>query len=91
MKTTFAGAIGCSLSDDFVYRLSINAVDKYHWKKIFDADSTLDSSSNYSNVQVVDTIESIVEDQDISLVVLSNKYLHVVPQLLKAGKSVRTI
>lgn len=87
MRTTYAGVIGCNMADDFFETLLNNRVEKYHWKKMFQSDSRLDTET----IEVVENVEAIAEDNDISVVFLSNKFLHVAPQLIKAGKCIRTV
>jgi hypothetical protein len=78
------------MSEQFFQSLSF-AVEQYSWKKIFFSESS-SASHNYSGkAEVVNNVSSIIEDKDITVVFVSNQHLHVVPQLLQAGKCVRTV
>lgn len=89
MRTTYAGVIGCNLADDFFETLSNNRLEKYQWKKMFESDSHIDV--DFTRTEVVENVEAIADDTDITVVFLSEKYLHLAPQLIKAGKSIRTV
>lgn len=91
MRTTYAGVIGCNLSDNFFQLLSINIVEQYQWKKVFDCGHVSPTVHYSTSTEVVTNVSSIVEDNDITVVFLSNDYLHMAPELIRAGKSVRTV
>ncbi|WP_207493823.1 hypothetical protein [Aridibaculum aurantiacum] len=91
MRTTYAGVIGCNMSEDFFHLLSTNIVENYHWKKVFNCGDSAPIKHKEIQTEVVTNVGSILEDNDITVVFLSNDYLHMAPQFINAGKCVRTV
>jgi hypothetical protein len=90
MRLTYAGIIGCTLSEQFFQSLSF-AVEEYSWKKIYFSETSSANHNYTGKAEVVNNLNSIIDDKDITVVFVSNAHLHVVPQLLQAGKCVRTV
>jgi hypothetical protein len=87
-----AGVIGCDMSEEFFQSFDRNQVEKIIWKKIWVSDTSNTVIDNaYTEAEIVADAESIFNDEDISLVIVSSKHMTYVPQVLQAGKSVRVI
>jgi len=91
MKTTFAGVVGCTMSEDIFRQLSATKVERYEWKKILLNEDVSGGRQYTGNAEIVENITSIIEDNDISIVFVSKNFLNVAPEIIKAGKSVRTV
>lgn len=87
-----AGVIGCNMTEDFFQTSVHNQVEKFHWKKILAGGQVAGNLENkYPGTELVDNVQAIVGDQDISLVFVASNHLHQVPGVLQAGKAVRIV
>ncbi len=91
-NTINAGIIGCDMSEDFFQTSSSNNLEKFNWKKIYVSNSTSGTiKKEYSGAEIVNNVEAIMNDSDITLVIVSAKHLGFVRPVMEAGKSVRVI
>ncbi len=91
-NTINAGIIGCDMSEDFFQTFSNNRMEKFNWKKIFESSNTAAGiKKEYPETEIVDNAEAIIDDSDITLVIVSAKHLGFVKPITLAGKSVRVI
>lgn len=91
-KTFTIGVIGCCLSAEYFY--SAAGVDeKFHLKKLFRADGMVPEhiSQMYKQAEIVSNIDSILHDESIDLVLLSNDHLSFAKEVINSGKSMRVI
>lgn len=87
-----AGIIGCDMTEDFFQTSLSNRMEKFYWKKIFVSNNTAEANKKeYPGTEIVNNIEAIVNDSDITLVIVSAKHLAFVKPIMQAGKSVRVI
>lgn len=92
MVTINAGVIGSDMTEEFFEISSRNTMEKFLWKKIYVPGAVASSPENaYAGSEVVDNVEAIISDTDISLVFVSSNHLNVVQKMIEAGKSVRVI
>ncbi len=91
-NTINAGIIGCDMSEDFFQTSSSNRLERFNWKKIFVSNNTSEGiNKEYPGTELVNNVEAIVNDRDITLVIVSAKHLGFVKPIMQAGKSVRVI
>lgn len=87
-----AGVIGCDMTEEFFQTSANNTTERFNWTKIFTTSNATESiAKEYPAVKIVDNIKSIVDDKDITLVIVSSKELAFVKPVIEAGKSVRVI
>ncbi|TDH26614.1 hypothetical protein EXU57_11030 [Segetibacter sp. 3557_3] len=87
-----AGVIGCSMKEEFFATSVHNEIEKFHWKKVHSTKAApTHLQHTFPDTEVVDSVQAIVNDQDISLVFVSSDHLREVPVILEAGKAVRII
>ena len=86
-----AGIIGCNMTEDFFRASAHNKVEKFHWKKILADKAITNIEQLYPEAEMVDSIQAIINDNDISLVFVSNNHLNIVPNVLESGKAVRIV
>ncbi|MDB5247647.1 MAG: hypothetical protein JWQ40_2041 [Segetibacter sp.] len=92
IHTINAGIIGCDMKEDFFQTSLSNRMEKFYWKKIFVSNSTAEGiQKEYPNAEIVNNVEAIVNDSDITLVIVSATHLGFVKPIMQAGKSVRVI
>ena len=92
MKIIQAGVIGCDISGQEFQDLNINKLESFNWKKIYISDNIHESIvRSYPATEFVSDINTIVDDDEISLVFVSPQHLDLASQVMKAGKSVRVI
>jgi len=92
IKTINAGVIGCRMSEEFFVTSSTNNVEKIHWKKILINDKiTGGMDKKYPQSEMVKDAEEIINDTDITLVIVSDTHLGFVQPAIHAGKSVRVV
>lgn len=88
---TYAAVIGCNMDDYLLEQLSIRSVKTYHWKKIVPPVDLATVTISNDELEMANSINSIVEDDDITVVFISPKYLTGASKLIKAGKHVRVV
>ncbi len=87
-----AGVIGCDMSEEFFQASALNKVEKFNWKKIWVSNKkTGGIAKEYPEAKIVNDIEAIVNDTDITLVIVSANHLKYVKPVIEAGKAVRVI
>ena len=87
-----AGIIGCNMTEDFFRASAHNEVEKFHWKKILAGNQAAKNLEQlFPEAELVDSVQAIINDGDISLVFVSNNHLQVVPNVLESGKAVRIV
>jgi predicted dehydrogenase len=87
-----AGVVGCDMSEEFFQSTASNKMESFKWTKIFSTNKIAENiTRDYPGATVVDNIEAIVNDKDITLVIVSSKELASVKQIIEGGKSVRLI
>ncbi len=87
-----AGVIGCSMKEEFFATSVHNEVERFHWKKVLAGKpGATHLQQTFPGTEVVDNVQAIVNDNDISLVFVSADHLREVPGVLEAGKAVRII
>ena len=87
-----AGIIGCKMSEDFFTTSYSNQMEKFNWKKIFVSNNKAEAiKKNHPETEIVNNIESIVNDRDITLVIVAANQIGFVKQVIDSGKSVRVI
>jgi hypothetical protein len=92
VKTTNAGIIGHDASTQFFRSSVSNKIESFYWKKIYVTDnSALHSYKHLPQAEIVNHVESIINDADIQLVFVSANSLEFVRPVIEAGKSVRII
>jgi hypothetical protein len=92
MTTINAAIIGCDTSKQYFQDLGTNKLEKFHWKKAYVADDCYKSSSSgLSIAEYVTTVDSILNDEEISLVFVSSNHLEYAQQIILSGKAVRVI
>jgi len=85
-----AAVIGCNLQEEFFETSVRNRHEKFHWKKIL-TNHKIPNSQLFSSAEIVSDEDTILTDNDISLVFVSANHLHVVSKVIEAGKSVRVV
>lgn len=87
-----AGVIGCKMSEEFFSISGSNTMETFHWKKIWAAEQCAPSVlKRYPKAEVVNTADSIIHDNDITLVIVSSDYMGWVQPVIDAGKAVKII
>jgi hypothetical protein len=87
-----AAIVGCDISKDYFQDLGMNKLEKFNWKKVFvTGDSCRTISSSFPFSEFVTTVDSIVNDADISLVFVSADHLEFANRLISSGKAVRIV
>jgi hypothetical protein len=85
-----AAVIGCNMNEEFFETSVRNMKERFYWKKILATDRVTNLHM-FPGAEIVSDEETIVGDEDISLVFVSANHLHVVPKVIQAGKSVRVV
>ncbi|MEX6687295.1 hypothetical protein QTN47_07300 [Danxiaibacter flavus] len=90
------GLIECGETDRIFRYEALGKKLGYSFSKVLVNDDQIQKTiqTKYPQVEIVEHKDSIVHDNDIELVIVSspaNNELHVVGELLKAGKHVRVI
>jgi hypothetical protein len=89
-KTICAAAIGFSMDDYLIEKLSINKISRYNWKKIVPPSDT-SNIGHEEDAQITNVINSIVTDKEITVVFLTSRYLCEAAKLMETGKHVRVV
>ncbi len=87
------GVIGCDMSEDFFQLSRLNKIEKFNWKKIYCSSDTWFRfiKKGYPEAEIVQSVQSVVSDADITLVFISSSHLDYVSKVMETGKSVRII
>jgi hypothetical protein len=85
-----AAVIGCNMNEEFFETSVRNMKERFYWKKILTTEKVTNLHM-FPGAEIVSDEETIVGDSEISLVFVSPNHLHVVPKVIKAGKSVRVV
>ncbi len=85
-----AGVIGCNMNEEFFETSARNTTENFRWKKLLPA-GQIERVSGFPDTEIVSDVTNIFNDHEISLVFVSANHLHVVPEVIQAGKSVRVI
>jgi predicted dehydrogenase len=83
------GVIGCELSEDLFRFYSVNKLEKFNFRKVFNEQSSSALASTFPGTEVVKDVRAIIHDADIELVIISNNHLKLVKEVVEAGKAVR--
>ena len=84
-----AGIVGCTMTEEYFQYIANASPEKINYKKTLF--SGVASSSKFAGLEVVDDLESILDDKDISLILLSDNHLHCYPRVSQSGKAVRVV
>ena len=90
--TINAAIIGCDISKQYFQDLGTNKLEKFNWKKVyFNEEQCSSYSTIFPTSEFVTTVDSILEDPEISLVFVSSNHLQFANPIIQAGKAVRVI
>lgn len=87
-----AGVIGCDMTEEFFQATASNKIEKFKWEKILVSNKiTQTITKQYPEAQLVNDVEAIANDRNITLVIVSAKELEFVRPIIDSGKAVRVI
>ena len=85
------GVIGCPLSDEFFTAAQANGQALKIRKVYYDLGDATHKAYLNGDILHVETVESIINDEEIEMIVLSGKQKSLAGQVLNAGKAVRVL
>jgi len=85
------GVIGCPLSDEFFTAAQANGEALKIRKVYYDLGDAAQHTDASGDILYVKTVESIINDEEIELIVLSGKQKSLAGQVIEAGKAVRML
>lgn len=92
VNTINAGVIGCDMTEDFFMTSGNSKAEKFYWKKAYNTNSTINLIPNrYPDTEIVSDVDDIVNDEEISLVIVSKDHLVLAKPIIDSGKSIRII
>ncbi|WP_157580937.1 Gfo/Idh/MocA family oxidoreductase [Segetibacter koreensis] len=92
INTINAGVIGCDMSEDFFKTTASNTMERFNWTKILSPGKISENiAKEYPGVTIVNDVNAIVNDEEITLVIVASKNLELAKPVIEAGKSVRII
>jgi hypothetical protein len=85
------GVIDCPLHDEFFTAAKANGHQLQIRKLYYTGTEVKDISTRSEDILLVESVDSIINDSEIEMVILSGRHKSLATKVLEAGKAVRVI